>query len=76
VQGNVSQFEVMRGQVWSAKEREWKLQEKTVKDLVAKGATRDKAEKEALAKLNLAALRQEKDAAQVGLQPDPPMYGA
>ena len=59
----MSQFDSMRGQVWSSKERAWKLQEKTIKDLMTKGATRPKAEKEALVKLN--AFSKDNAAAQV-----------
>jgi len=53
--GNVTQFNAMRGQINSAKERDYALQEKTIKNIMqSKGLNREKAEKAALGKLTFA----------------------
>lgn len=50
--GNVGQYEKMKRQADAALERQWKLQEKTIKDLMSGGMGREKAEKAALTKLS------------------------
>lgn len=54
--GNVASFRSMRGQIESKKQRDYSLQQKTVKELVTKGLTQAKAEVRAQEKLGVAAL--------------------
>ena len=50
--GSFTDFEGMRGQIEAKKERDFKLQQKTLKELKSTGLTVEKAEKKMLQKLN------------------------
>jgi ATP-binding cassette subfamily F protein 1 len=54
--GNITSFEKMRGQIEAKKQREWKLQQKTLKEFHTQGMNAEKAAKRTMEKLELSSL--------------------
>jgi ATP-binding cassette subfamily F protein 1 len=54
--GNVTSFEKMKNQILAKKVKNWKLQQKTVKEFTAQGLTVEKASKRSMEKLGIAEL--------------------